>query len=239
MKPAHREAASNLPLFDGIDEDVAARLLEGASVQRLGARRLLFSEGEMPRHLHALLIGTVELFTASPSKDSGIMLMSPGDIFMPAATLFEEPYLNSARTLSRSHILLLEAAVVRREFGRSHDLAVRMSRVLAGHFRMSVRHLIDLKTRSAAQRLGAFLLRLVDEGDHAESAELPIPKRSLASRVGMSAETLSRTLQTLADHGVVVRGTHIVIRDRRAIERFCGPSPYQDPAEARLDVHVL
>lgn len=239
MKPADRDAVIDLPLFDGLDETVVANLLEDASVQRVGKRKLLFGEGESPRHLHVLLSGTVELFAAQPPRDSGLLLMSAGDIFMPAAALFDEPYLNSARTLARSRILLMDAAVVRREFGHSHDLAVRMSRVLAGHFRMSVRHLIDLKTRSAAQRLAAFLLRLVDTSDHADRAELPIPKRSLASRVGMTAETLSRTLQTLADHGVVVRGTHVVIRDRREIERFCGPAPYPDPAEPRLDIHVL
>ena len=238
LKAIDRKAVRKLPLFDGLDEGIADDLLVKANIQRVAAGKLLFTEGSVPSHLYALLSGTAELFTAHSPRESGILLMSVGDMFMPAAVLFDEPYLNSARALTRSKILLLDAEAVRSAFGRSHEVAVRMSRVLAGHFRMSVRHLIDLKTRTAAQRLAAFLLRLVD-GCGSGSVELPVPKRSLASRVGMTAETFSRTLQTLAEHGLVVRGTRVILRDRAAIDRFCGPAPYSDPTEIGLNVHAL
>jgi hypothetical protein len=55
----------------------------------------------------------------------------------------------------------------------------------------------------------------------------------------MTPETLSRTLQILADNGLVVRGRQIIIRDRERIERFCGPSGRRQIAEDALQVHVL
>jgi CRP/FNR family transcriptional activator FtrB len=104
---------------------------------------------------------------------------------------------------------------------------------------MAVRQIIDLKCRSAPQRLASFLLRLVDESSLKASTELPVSKRSLAARVGMTAETLSRTFQTLAEHGLQVRGTRVIVHDRRKIEAFAGPRLYHDDDEAGLDVYAF
>lgn len=156
---------------------------------------------------------------------------------MPAAALFDELYLNSARCLAASEILLLRVEGVRAEFARRHQLAINLSRVLAGQFRIATRHIIDLKCFTAPQRLGAFLLRLADASG--DGARLPVAKRHLASRVGMAPETLSRALQTLADQGLVVRGTKIVVRDRARLESYLGSLPYPRVAETALDVHVL
>jgi CRP/FNR family transcriptional activator FtrB len=64
-------------------------------------------------------------------------------------------------------------------------------------------------------------------------------KRNLAARIGMTPETLSRTLQVLADNGLVVRGRQIIVRDRDRITEFCGPDPYSPATGEKLEVHVL
>ena len=82
------------------------------------------------------------------------------------------------------------------------------------------------------------LLRLVGESGAADAADLPVSKRHLASRIGMTPETLSRALQTLASNGLVVRGAKVLVRDRKKIEDFCGTHPYPDATETALDVHA-
>jgi CRP/FNR family transcriptional activator FtrB len=136
-------------------------------------------------------------------------------------------------------VLFLEIPVVRRELADSAAFTARIARIMGGQWRMAVRHILDLKCRSAAQRLAAFLLRLVDESPRQDIVELPIPKRHLASRVGMTAETLSRALQTIADHGLHVRGTRIIVKDRAKIEAFCGPDPYPEPTDEMLYVRAF
>lgn len=234
-----RELAGRLPLFADLDQADTDRLLEGAELRTIPANSVLFSEGEAPAFLHILVRGTVDLYKSGQSRECGLMLLAPGDVFMPAAAIFDEPYLNSARTLSPCQVLLLPAEVVRSEFTSCHQLAINLARVLAGQFRMATRHIIDLKCLSAAQRLAALLLRLVDESDWPDGARLPVPKRHLASRVGMTPETLSRAIQVLADNGLVVRGTRIILRDRARISAFCGAPPYPQASETDLDVHML
>lgn len=239
MKSADLDAARRVPLFAALNEEQLGRLLLCAKVRSAAAGDVLFNEGEEPVYLHVLLKGVVELYATSESREYGILLLSPGDIFMPAASLFNEPYLNSARVLRRARLAMLDVRTVRLEAERTPALANCLSRALAGQFRMAIRQIIDLKCRSAPQRLASFLLRLVDESSLATSADLPVPKRSLAARVGMSAETLSRALQTLAKHGLLVRGTRVIVRDRQQIELFAAPRLYHDDDESNLDVHAF
>ncbi len=239
MRPDELDDARLLPLLRSLPSAQLQRILRGARLAPFAPDTILFEEGGQPEYLHGLISGVVELFQSGPGGDRGILLMSRGDIFMPAAALFDEPYLNAARVLTPSRILLIDAANIREEASQPTELSIEISRVLAGQFRMAVRHIIDLKSRPAAQRLAALLLRIADEHSGPGPAHLPIPKRKLATRLGMTAETLSRTLQALAENGLVLRGTAIHVRNRGQIEAFCGPSPYSQPHEAELGVHAL
>jgi CRP-like cAMP-binding protein len=102
-----------------------------------------------------------------------------------------------------------------------------------------VRNTLDLSARSAAQRVGAFLLRLADLQSNGSPPILPIAKRHLAARLGITPETFSRMLQTVADHGLYLRGRTIIIRDRQKIEQFCGPDPYIARDEHELGVFAI
>jgi CRP/FNR family transcriptional activator FtrB len=166
------------------------------------------------------------------------MLMNSGDVFVPGAVLFNERYTISARTLGFCRMLLLDAERVRAEAAGSAKFAMHLSRAMAGQFRVAIRQVLDLKSRNAAQRLANFLLKIVDSSS-CPAPEIPMRKRNLAARIGMTPETLSRTLQVLADNGLVVRGRQIIVRDRERIKAFCGPDPYSPPVDERLEVHVL
>jgi len=239
MRQSDADAAAQLPLFAGLEPQAVERLVAGARSERFAPGTLLFSEGEPATDVHVLFSGMVEISRTDGRRDCGVLMFTDGDVFMPAAALFEERYLVSGRVLTPARVLLLRGDALREEAMRNAQLAMRICQVLSGQWRMAVRHILDLKCRSAPERLAAFLLRLVDESPFSESAELPIPKRYLASRVGMTAETLSRTLQLLADNGLHVRGNRILVKDRVRIEEFCGPDPYLDRSEAPLGVFAL
>jgi hypothetical protein len=55
----------------------------------------------------------------------------------------------------------------------------------------------------------------------------------------MTAETLSRMRQVVAGHVLYLRGRTIIVRDRAAIEQFCGPDLYSRSHERSLDVFAL
>lgn len=232
-------ALKQIPLLRGLPVSVAHRLLDGAELIAREADQILFQEGGRPDCLFAMLRGSVQLYAGDEGRETVIGIMRPPEVFMAPAALFEEPYLVSARTLSPARLLLLRAGAFRDEARASPELAWRLTSLLAGHWRMALRQIRDLKLRTCSERLAGFLLRLLEEQGGTGYADLPAPKSVLASRLGLSPETLSRALGLLREHGLEVRGSRVILMDRRRLEAFCPPDPLIDSPDTNLQVTAL
>lgn len=227
-----------VPFVREFDAKTREALMAGsrAHVFRKGDR--ILEAGETPNHLGIILSGMVELCGTAQNPNCGVLLLNRGDLMVPMATLYGEPCLTAATALSRSRLIMLRRDVVVEQASSNAALAMSLARVMGAQWRMAVRHIIDLKSRSAAERLAAILLRFVDYAEQG-IPELLFTKTTLAARLGVSRETLSRIIQVVADNGIVLRGSKIVVRDREKAENFCGPDPYVYRSERRLDVHAF
>lgn len=215
-----------LPLFEGVGDETLEALTYGALHQWFPRETRLFAEGEMPDFLHVLVEGTAMLAGCDEAgQETVIDIVRPGDCFVPAAVLADRPYLMSGRTLESSRILMLAAPVLRAQVARDHALALRMMSTLVGQCRGLVREVKNLKLRSTTQRLAAFILSQVDSSmDDAEdgvTVELPVSKRVLASRLGMTPEQLSRTFTKLSPDQLHVTGNTVRVRSVERLRRHC------------------
>jgi CRP-like cAMP-binding protein len=228
-----------LPIFDRLGDHLVRKLIGSCSARQYRAGTFIVRAGEPLHGLHIVVRGIVDLTHVAGDDECGALLLSARDLLLPATTLFREPALVSARALTTTRVITIDGATTQQALTQSTVFATNLMKAVSGQWRMAVRNILDLNCRSAAQRLGAFLLRIADLQPGAGAAVLPIPKRHLAIRLGMTAETLSRMLQVVANHGLYLRGRTIIIRDRAAIEEFCGPDPYPEKDERTLDVFAL
>ena len=106
-------------------------------------------------------------------------------------------------------------------------LGLVMLASLAREYRSVVHQLAEMKQRTAAQRLGCYLLALVHEqggGGARAVVVLPCDKRTLASRLGMTPEHLSRTFAVLRARGVSSgHSRRIVLGDPERLAAFARP----------------
>lgn len=216
----------SLPLFEAVGDETLEALTYGALHQWFPRETRLFAEGEIPDFLHVLVEGTAMLAGCDEAgQETVIDIVRPGDCFVPAAVLADRPYLMSGRTLESSRILMLAAPVLRAQVARDHALALRMMSTLVGQCRGLVREVKNLKLRSTTQRLAAFILSQVDSSlDGAEdgvTVELPVSKRVLASRLGMTPEQLSRTFTKLSPDQLHVTGNTVRVRSVERLRRHC------------------
>ncbi|CAO3439071.1 cyclic nucleotide-binding domain-containing protein [Azospirillum argentinense] len=217
----------DLPLFEGVGDETLEALTYGALLQWFPRETRLFAEGEIPDFLHILVEGTAMLAGCDEAgQETVIDIVRPGDCFVPAAVLADAPYLMSARTLESSRILMLAAPVLRAQIARDHALALRVMSTLVGQCRGLVREVKNLKLRTTTQRLAAFILSQVDpspqdEAEDGATVELPVSKRVLASRLGMTPEQLSRTFTKLSPHQLHVIGNTVRVRSVEQLRRHC------------------
>ena len=222
MRPKDLDLVRNIPLLAGIGGDTFASLTSGASLEWCSREAVLVTEGEVPDFLHVLVTGAAALSSRADSGQETVLdILCRGACFAPAAVLADAPSLTSARLLDPSQILLLSAPVVRAQVARDPVFAHRVMQALTGQFRTLVREVKDLKLRNTTQRLSAFILDQVDRPEDGVAVELPVSRRVLASRLGMTPEQLSRTFAKLSDRDLHISGSTIIVRSIERLRRLC------------------
>jgi CRP/FNR family transcriptional activator FtrB len=223
MRDEDLKTIRSLPLFAEMSEVHFASLMKAALFQRFPAEVTLIEEGHKPDFLHVVVEGTVELFARHRDRETTIEIISPVTTFILAAVAQDDVYLKSARTLSSARILLVPARAVREMIARDSPFARAMINELAFRYRGIVRALKNEKLRSGSERVANWIIRASKEQDDNQTVELAYDKRTLASRLGMTPESLSRALAQLTSHGVRSRGRQIEITDREALAAFAAP----------------
>ncbi len=217
-----------LPLFQDVSETHFEELVSAAFLQQSTQGVTLFSEGDLPEFLHIVVEGAVELFGVHDGHETTIDIIGPVTTFDLAAVIRDEVYLKSARTLAPAQIAMIPAQTVRDVFGRDAAFVRAIVNELAECYRGVVRSLKNEKLRTSAERLANWILQADALQGNQRNIELTFDKHTLASRLGMTPENLSRNLTLLAKYGVRSSGRYIVIEDPLALERFAKPNALID-----------
>ena len=127
---------------------------------------MLSHQGAMPEFLYILLEGQVALSsTAADGTTALVEVLHPIDHFVLASVMTRLPYLMTARTVTRCRLLAIHADGLLDLVEREASLANTLLRSVSREFRTMVRQVRDLKLRTAAQRLGCYLLARVKDGE--------------------------------------------------------------------------
>ena len=202
-----------------------------AVLHRVPAGSLLFEQAEHPTFAQFLLAGSIELLGVRDQIETLVELVRPVDLVIPAAVIGGQPYLMRARVYEEAHLLLVPAQAFREAVSSDHALCRAVLGCLAAQFRRQVRLHKNLKLRSAEERVGCYLVSLLGSSDAEVTVRLPIEKHLIASQLGMTRETFSRALSSMARFGVNFRGDVMHV-ENAAIARAHFPlDPLIDGAE--------
>lgn len=228
LRPPELAQLKALPLFSKMTENSLASLLDAALLQQFPTGVILIHEGDHADFLHVLVDGLVEIFTEQDGGEWGISLINPISTFILAAVVSDQPYLNSARTLSDSRVLLIPAQSVRAIFEQDIAFARIVAQELAFAYRSTVKKLKGYMARSSVQRVANWILAEAKRDSSQANIVVPFDRGTLASHIGTTRENLSRSLAMLTEHGVRIRGREIVIDSKERLEAFARPQRFID-----------
>ncbi len=220
-----------VPLFEGLDAPLRARIEAVTELATTGPDQVLSRQGDMPQFLHVLLEGQVALSsTAADGTTALVEVLHPVDHFVLAAVLTRLPYLMTARTVTACRLLAIDSEGFMDLVEREAPLANALLHSVSREFRTMVRQVRDLKLRTAAQRLGCYLLALVKDGEALKADfRLPFDKGLLAARLGCRQENLSRAFATLRAYGVETHGSRVILHDIPRLKALAVPDDLSDP----------
>lgn len=213
-----REALAATPWLRSVPAAMLDRLAAWSVLHRVPAGSQLFEQAETPAFALLLVSGGVELLGIRGREETMVEFVRAPDLLLPAAVLNRQPYLLCARVLTEAHLVMIQADTFRHAIASDHSLCLAVLACQAAQFRRQVRLAKSIMQRSAEERVGCYLLHLASAGT---SVRLPLEKRLVASQLGMTRETFSRTLASVARYGLKVDGELVTIVDSQAaLARF-------------------
>jgi CRP-like cAMP-binding protein len=204
-------------LFEGLPEDALTTLLSIAREASHPKRAVLFRQGDPCGGFYVLLEGIVRLFKSSADgREHVVEVIRAGQSFAEAAVFAGTPCPVTAETLEPSRLLFFpkdpyRAVLEARPevlFGLIASLSIRMHQLVAKVERLT---LCD-----ARQRVAGFLSDVLSST--APPHLLDVSKATLAAQLGLTPETLSRTLAVLQAEGMIaMEGRRFQVADPAAL----------------------
>ncbi len=231
MRPEDADAIRDLPLFHDAREETFADLVRAGFLQRFPPGVVLVNESDPADFLHVVVEGLVEMFATGSGRETSISIIRPVGTFILAAVLNDDMYLQSARTLEKSQVLMIPGKAVRDAMTADPAFMKAIVAELARGYRRMVKEVKNQKLRTGAERLANWLLQEDESSGEEGYVELEFEKRVLSALLGMTPENLSRAFTVIRKHGVSTEGPCLRITDRPALLRFARPSPLIDQPE--------
>lgn len=228
MRAEDERFAAGLPYFEGLTEASVRQLLDGAQLQRFAMHAALIRQGESPDYLHVVVEGRVEVFTSYRDRETTVDVLDAGDCYILAAVFLDKAYLKSARAMTPVRLLMIPAPAVRKVFREDLVFAEKCAAELAHGYRRLVKEISNLKLRSSVERLANWLLLHARRDEANARFLIPFDKKTLAAKLGIAPEVLSRNFAALAAHGVKVTGRSVEVTDLRLLENLAQPLPEID-----------
>lgn len=228
-----RQAIRKAALFQGADAQTLEQLAGQCHQKTCAKGRDLFAMGDKAEAFFIILRGWVKLYRISRDGNEVIVhIFGPGEVFAEAAVF------NESRTypVSAQAIEDVAAAEIPRSFfvqkiEEDSRFALRMLGAIAARQHYLVQQLEQVTTRTAPQRIGAFLIRFCRREKQGKEwlVDLPYDKSVISTRLNIKPETFSRALAKLEPYGVSVCGHDIMIADMARLAEFCDLSPMEVP----------
>jgi CRP/FNR family transcriptional activator FtrB len=226
-----REALAFAPWLQAVPPATLDTLAEQAVMHRVPAGSILFEHAETPSFAQFLLTGCVDLVAANRESTFLVEAVQPIDLLLPAAVLNRQPYLARAQVRIDSLLILIHADAFRSAVTSDHAFCLAVLACQAAQFRRQMKLAHSLRIRSAEERVACYLLQILDGAQPNTPPRLPLEKRHIAWQLGMTRETLSRTLASLARHGVRIAGDAIMITDPGVFRSHWHLDPLTDAPE--------
>ncbi|HYS86228.1 MAG TPA: helix-turn-helix domain-containing protein, partial [Bradyrhizobium sp.] len=180
----------------------------------------IYGEGEPADYLYKVMSGAVRV---SKLLDDGRRQVTAfhlaGEIF--GLELGKE-HRFSAEAISESSILVVKRSAVLALAGRDGEVARQLWTLTADALQRVQDHMLVLGCMNAKERVANFLLQLAKRVSSGNEVELPMPRQDIADYLGLTIETVSRTMTQLENDATIglPSSRRIVLRNRAALGRL-------------------
>ncbi len=218
------QSASKNETSSGLRSDIPPDPLAGTievmgTPLTFGADCEIYGQGEPAECLYKVLSGTVRAskVLADGRRQIGSFYL-PGDVF---GLEIGNDHTFAAEAITDSKVLVVRRSVLVGFASLDGAIAQQMWKLAARELARIQNHILML-VKNAQERVASFLLEMADHTPEGGPIELTMSRQDIADYLGLTIETVSRTLTALEREGAIqLLTTHsVTVRKRSALARL-------------------
>ena len=197
----------------------------GESIELMGAvmpfarNAEIYGENEPAEYLYKVIGGAVRTYKVlnDGRRQIGAFYL-PGDVF---GLEVGNVHSFSAEAIVECKVMLIKRSTLVALAARSHDVANQLWTMTAKELQRAQGHIM-LLIKTAQERVAGFLLEMASRAPAGNTVELPMSRQDIADYLGLTIETVSRTLTQLENSAAisVPSSRRIVLRNQAALTRL-------------------
>jgi CRP/FNR family nitrogen fixation transcriptional regulator len=180
----------------------------------------IYGESEPAEHLYMVVSGAVRTYKVLVDGRRQICAFHlPGDFF---GLETGETHSFSAEAVTSSKVLAIKRRAVMALAQHDNEVARQLWTMTGAELRRMQAHVL-LLIKTAKERVAAFLLEMAERTGTLDEVDLPMSRQDIADYLGLTIETVSRTLTDLENAATIAlpSSRRVVLRDRDVLCR-CG-----------------
>lgn len=181
----------------------------------------IYGEDEPAAYLYKLVSGAVRTYKvlADGRRQIGAFYL-PGDVFGLESG---NEHAFSAEAIGEARVLVVKRSALESAASRDGAVAQQLWSVTACELRRAQDHLLAL-IKTAEERVVGFLLEMAGRMPAGNQIELPMSRQDIADYLGLTIETVSRTITHLESAATIElpSSRRVVLRNRAALGRLNG-----------------
>jgi CRP/FNR family nitrogen fixation transcriptional regulator len=195
-----------------VGADITTKVHNGGLEQLFGSPELggammpfernseIYGEGEPAEYVYKVISGAVRTYRVlSDGRRQVAAFYLPGEVF--GLELGDE-HAASAEAIANSKVLFVRRSALLSVAGRNGDVSRNLLGLTARELRRAQDHML-LLIKSAQERVAAFLLEMAQRMAEKATVELPMSRQDIADYLGLTIETVSRTLTQLEEDATI------------------------------------
>ena len=180
-----------------------------------GRDQQIYGEGEPADLVYKVVSGAIRCFRVLADGRRQISeFYLPGDIFGVEAGLERR---SSAEAVGDTILVVTRRSTLMIE---DENQGAKFWRLAIAELQRSREHVLTLGRRAAGERVASFLMDLAERTGVVDEVELPMSRQDIADYLGLTIETVSRTLTQLQSQGLIEISScrHVRLKSPQALD---------------------
>ncbi|MFT9005656.1 MAG: Crp/Fnr family transcriptional regulator [Liquorilactobacillus hordei] len=195
---------SVVPIFNHLEAAQMEEIMKVMKSISYKKGEVLYREGDTSNVLYVVSKGKIRIYRLSESgKEQLLRILNPGDFTGELALFRESIHEAYAEAMIDTDVCMISKNDLQEFLLKYPTISLKILSEFSNRLETSEKQTTRFVTEKVEARLSLFLAECTDGGDSPVEIELPMSKKDLASYLGTTPETISRTLADFEDAGYI------------------------------------